>query len=532
MFANFVNDANGDRAWPVITSTLCQPQSLMRYTMPTQVPLFVNGEFTQSSSQEKLPVLDPATQSVLAEVPIATADEVDVAVAAAREAFQSWREVPVPERARLMLRYQALLKAHHDELGELLARDTGKTFEDAKGDVWRGIEVVEHAANIPSLLMGETVENVAGGIDSYSLTQPLGVCLGITPFNFPAMLPLWMFPMAVACGNTFVLKPSEQVPLTPMRLAELFTEAGAPRGVLNVVHGGAAQVDQLLAHPDIQAVSFVGSSPVGEIIYRKGTAAGKRVQCMLGAKNHMVIMPDADRAGVLDALVGASVGAAGQRCMAISVALFVGEAAAWMPELAERVGKARPGAWDDAGAAYGPLISPAARDRVLGLIARGKEEGATCLLDGSDCVVDGFPDGNWVGPTIFSDVTPDMSIYKEEIFGPVLCCMQADTLEAAIARINALEVGNGTSIFTASGGAARKFQHEVAVGNVGINIPIPVPLPFFNFSGWRGSFRGDLHPYGKQAVRFYTETKTITARWRHAEPASAGGQPNMSINLR
>jgi malonate-semialdehyde dehydrogenase (acetylating)/methylmalonate-semialdehyde dehydrogenase len=499
--------------------------------MSQQVPLFINGEFLHGSGDTTVPVLDPATQQTLAEVTFAAPKEVDFAVASAREAFQRWREVPVPERARLMLRYQALLKEHHDELGEILARDTGKTFEDAKGDVWRGIEVVEHAANIPTLLMGETVENVAGGIDSYSYTQPLGVCLGITPFNFPAMLPLWMFPLAIACGNTFVLKPSEQVPLTPVRLVELFMEAGAPKGVLNMVHGGAEQVDQLLKHPDIAAVSFVGSSKVGDIVYRTGTAAGKRVQCMMGAKNHMVIMPDADREGVLNALVGASVGAAGQRCMAISVALFVGDAAAWIPELAERVAAARPGAWDDAGAAYGPVVSRAARERVLRLIESGKAQGATCLVDGSDCHVEGYPDGNWIGPTVFADVTPEMDIYREEIFGPVLCCMHADSLDAALTRINSLEVGNGTSIFTQSGAAARKFQHEVAVGNVGINIPIPVPLPFFNFSGWRGSFRGDLHPYGKQAVRFYTETKTVTARWRYTEPA-AGEQPNMSINLR
>ena len=500
--------------------------------MSVSIPLFVDGEFVQSSSDSWQPVRDPATQRELATLPLATPDELDGAVAAARNAVRRWREVPVPERARLMLRYQALLKEHHDELGELLAMDTGKTLEDAKGDVWRGIEVVEHAATIPTLLMGETVENVAGGIDSYSLVQPLGVCLGITPFNFPAMLPLWMFPLAIACGNSFVLKPSEQVPLTPMRLAELFLAAGAPRGVLNVVHGGPAQVDQLLAHPGIDAVSFVGSSQVGEHVYRAGTETGKRVQCMMGAKNHMVIMPDADRDSALDALVGAAVGAAGQRCMAIAVALFVGEAAAWIPELADRVAAARPGAWDDPGAAFGPLVSPVARERVLALIARGKEEGATCLLDGSDCRVEGFPDGNWIGPTLFSEVTPDMAIYREEIFGPVLCCMQAGTLEAAIAQINALEVGNGTSIFTGSGGAARKFQHEIAVGNVGINVPIPVPLPFFSFSGWRGSFRGDLHPYGKQAVRFYTETKTVTARWRHRESGVAGARPNTSIDLR
>jgi malonate-semialdehyde dehydrogenase (acetylating)/methylmalonate-semialdehyde dehydrogenase len=438
--------------------------------------------------------------------------------------------VPVPERARLMLRYQALLKEHHDELGEILARDTGKTFEDAKGDVWRGIEVVEHAANIPTLLMGETVENVAGGIDTYSYTQPLGVCLGITPFNFPAMLPLWMFPLAIACGNTFVLKPSEQVPLTPVRLVELFMEAGAPKGVLNMVHGGAEQVDQLLKHPDIAAVSFVGSSKVGDIVYRTGTAAGKRVQCMMGAKNHMVIMPDADREGVLNALVGASVGAAGQRCMAISVALFVGDAAA----VDSRTRRARRrGAPRCLGRCRRRLRSgqcPAARERVLRLIESGKARGdlprstAATARRGLPRWQLGRPDG-------VCDVTPEMDIYREEIFGPVLCCMHADSLDAALARINALEVGNGTSIFTQSGAAARKFQHEVAVGQVGINIPIPVPLPFFSFTGWRGSFRGDLHPYGKQAVRFYTETKTVTARWRYTEPA-AGEQPNMSINLR
>jgi malonate-semialdehyde dehydrogenase (acetylating)/methylmalonate-semialdehyde dehydrogenase len=429
-----------------------------------------------------------------------------------------------------MMRYCHLLKEHHDELGELLSQDTGKTFEDAKGDVWRGIEVVEQAMNAPSNLMGETLENVAGGIDTYSYLQPIGVVAGITPFNFPAMIPLWMFPLAIACGNTFVLKPSEQDPLTPVRLVELFVEAGAPKGVLNMIHGGPEQVNQVLEHPDIAAVSFVGSSRVGEHIYRTGTAAGKRVQCMMGAKNHMVIMPDADRDSALNALVGASVGAAGQRCMAISVAVFVGEAQQWLDELAERLGQTRPGAWNDAGAAYGPIISKAAHQRVLGLIADGKQAGARCLLDGSGVAVEGLPDGNWVGPTLFADVTPEMPIYREEIFGPVLSCMSVDTLDQAIDLINGLPVGNGTSIFTGSGGAARRFQHEILVGQVGINIPIPVPLPMFSFTGWRGSFRGDLHAYGKQAVRFYTETKTITARWSHTE--ATGTQPNMSINLR
>ncbi len=498
--------------------------------MTRQVPLFINGEFVQSGSSEKLPVTNPANQALLAEVPFATRDEVEAAVASAVQAYQTWKDVPVPERARLMMRYCNLLKEYHDELGELLAQDTGKTFEDAKGDVWRGIEVVEQAANVPQNLMGETVENVAGGIDTYSYIQPIGVCAGITPFNFPAMIPLWMYPLAIACGNTFVLKPSEQDPLTPVRLVELFIEAGAPKGVLNMIHGGPQQVDQLLNHPDIKAVSFVGSSRVGEHIYTTGTAAGKRVQCMMGAKNHMVVMPDADKNSTLNAIVGASVGAAGQRCMAISVAVFVGDASEWVDDLAERMAVVRPGAWDDAGAAYGPIISKTAHQRVLGLIAKGKEEGATCLLDGSDVVVDGLPEGNWVGPTLFADVTTDMSIYKEEIFGPVLCCMSVDTLDEAIELINKLEVGNGTSIFTQSGGAARKYQHEILVGQVGINIPIPVPLPMFSFTGWRGSFRGDLHAYGKQAVRFYTETKTITAKWMHTESTSK--QPNMSINLR
>ncbi|MFV0478657.1 MAG: CoA-acylating methylmalonate-semialdehyde dehydrogenase [Parahaliea sp.] len=499
--------------------------------MTRQIPLFINGEFVQSGSSNKRPVTNPANQQMLAEVPMATQAEVDAAVASAGAAFADWRNVPAAERARLMMRYCALLKEHHDELAEILAQDTGKTFEDAKGDVWRGIEVVEQAANVPSNMMGETLENVAGGIDTYSYIQPLGVCVGITPFNFPAMIPLWMYPLAIACGNTFVLKPSEQDPLTPVRLAELFMVAGAPKGVLNLIHGGAEQVEQLLNHPDVQAVSFVGSSKVGDHIYRTGTAAGKRVQCMMGAKNHMVVMPDADKNITLNALVGASVGAAGQRCMAISVAVFVGESRQWVEALKERLAKVRPGAWDDASAAYGPIISRPAYERVLGLIARGRDEGATCLLDGSDCVVEGLPDGNWIGPTLFSDVTADMSIYREEIFGPVLCCMAVDTLDEAIELINAVPYGNGTSIFTDSGGAARKYQHEILVGQVGINVPIPVPLPFFSFTGWRGSFRGDQHAYGKQAVRFYTETKTVTARWTHSQAASSR-QPNMSINLR
>lgn len=493
------------------------------------VPLFINGEFSHSQSQQLIDVTNPANNEVIAQAPCATPTEMDMAIASAKEAFNSWREVAVPERARLMMRYQQLLKAHHEELAEILSGETGKTFADAKGDVWRGIEVVEQAMNIPALMMGETAENVARGIDTYSYIQPLGVCAGITPFNFPAMIPLWMFPMAIACGNTFVLKPSEQDPLTPTRLAELFHEAGAPKGVLNVVHGGKEQVDHLLHHQDIKAVSFVGSVPVGQYIYKTATDNMKRAQCFAGAKNHSVIMPDANKAQVLNNLVGASVGAAGQRCMAISVAVFVGDAKDWIQELAELLKDVKPGLWNDEAAGFGPLISPQAKQRVLALIEQGKKEGAQCLVDGSDATVAGYENGNWVGPTMFSEVTENMAIYQQEIFGPVLCCMCVDTLEEAIALVNRNPYGNGTSIFTASGAAARKYQHEIEVGQVGINVPIPVPLPFFSFTGWKNSFFGDLHAYGKQAVRFYSETKTITARWFEDDIPSG---PNMTINLR
>ncbi|MGE6435767.1 CoA-acylating methylmalonate-semialdehyde dehydrogenase [Shewanella baltica] len=499
--------------------------------MTTQVKHYIDGEFTQGTGTSQIIVTNPANNSPIAVINAATNEEVHAAIASAKAAFKTWKEVPVSERARVMLRYQHLLKEHHDELATILAHETGKTFEDAKGDVWRGIEVAEHACNVASLLMGETVENVARSIDTYSYTQPLGVCAGITPFNFPAMIPLWMFPLAIACGNTFILKPSEQDPMTPQRLVELFVEAGAPKGVLQLVHGDKTAVDILLADPAIKAISFVGSVAVGQYIYKTGTDNLKRVQAFAGAKNHCVIMPDANKQQVINNLVGASVGAAGQRCMAISVAVFVGAAKEWIPELKEALAKVRPGLWDDKEAGYGPVISPAAKARVLKLIQQGIDEGAECLLDGSDFTVEGYESGNWIGPTMFNKVSTEMSIYKEEIFGPVLCCMESDSLEAAIELVNASPYGNGTSIFTASGAAARKYQHEIEVGQVGINVPIPVPLPFFSFTGWKGSFYGDQHAYGKQAVRFYTETKTITSRWFESDIAVAS-TPNMSINLR
>ncbi|HIG59325.1 MAG TPA: CoA-acylating methylmalonate-semialdehyde dehydrogenase [Gammaproteobacteria bacterium] len=497
--------------------------------MAKVLDLYINGEFRSGHGPDTFPVLNPATQDILVEAPFATTDEINEAVAAAKTAFVQWRSVPAPERARLMMKYQMLLKEKQDEIAEILSQETGKTFADAQGDVWRGIEVAEQACNVPAMMMGETSENVARGIDTYSLIQPLGVCVGITPFNFPAMIPLWMFPMAIACGNTFILKPSEQDPMTPNRLVELFYECGFPENLLQLIHGGKDQVNALITHPDTKAISFVGSVAVGQHVYRTGTDSLKRVQCLTGAKNHMVIMPDADKDQAINSLVGSSVGAAGQRCMAISVALFVGSAQQWIPDVAKAMSEVRPGAWDDNGAGYGPQISPQAKARILDYIEKGKQEGANCLLDGSDCSVDGLPQGNWVGPTLFSDVTPKMTIYTDEIFGPVLVAVNADTLEEAISLINANPYGNGTSLFTSSGGAARKFQSEIEVGQVGINIPIPVPLPFFSFTGWKNSFYGDHHVYGKQAIRFYTETKTITARWFSSDSVASA---NMTIDLK
>ena len=489
---------------------------------------FIDGKLFDSVA-EGIPVTNPATQQVLCEVPFATTDEVDRAVQGAKRAYQSWREVPAPERARLLFAYQQELKENQDAIAHSLCLETGKTFEDARGEVWRGIEVVEHACSVVTLGMGETVDNIARGIDTYSLVQPIGVCAGITPFNFPAMVPLWMFPLAIACGNAFVLKPSEQDPMTPNLLMELLKDAGAPDGLVQVVHGGKAQVDALLEHPDVRAVSFVGSAPVARRVYRKAAENLKRVQALAGAKNHLVVLPDADKRQAIASLVGAVCGAAGQRCMAVSAAVLVGDAADWLPDIRDAMAAVRPGAWDDEGAAYGPQITPSARQRILNLIAKGKAEGARCLLDGSDCRVEGFPNGNWVGPTLFADVMPEMSIYAEEIFGPVLVTSTVETLDDAIGLVNDNPFGNGVSIFTSSGGAARRFQHRVEVGQVGINIPIPVPLPFFSFTGWKDSFLGDLHAYGKQAVRFYTETKTVTARWFDDEATDA---PNMTIRLR
>jgi malonate-semialdehyde dehydrogenase (acetylating)/methylmalonate-semialdehyde dehydrogenase len=498
-------------------------------SIPT-VPLLIGGKLVESRTERWRDVVNPATQKVLARVPMATVDEVDAAVASAREAFATWRKTPIGQRARIFLKYQQLIRDHMKELAAILTAEQGKTLADAEGDVFRGLEVVEHAANIGNLQLGELANNVASGVDTYTLLQPLGVCAGITPFNFPAMIPLWMFPMAIACGNTFVLKPSEQDPMVTMLLAELAMQAGVPAGVLNVVHGAEDVVNAICDHRDVKAISFVGSTRVGTHVYRRATLAGKRVQCMMGAKNHAVVLPDAHKAQTLDALAGASFGAAGQRCMAVSVAVLVGEARRWIPDIVTRARRLAVGNGTSPGTDVGPLISCSAKDRVDSLIARGIDEGAKLELDGRHPQLDGgLADGNFVGPTIFSGVKPGMGIYDQEIFGPVLCLAEAATLDEAIALVNANPNGNGTAIFTQSGAAARRFQEEIDVGQVGINVPIPVPVPLFSFSGSRASKLGDLGPYGKQVILFYTQTKTITERWFDDDLSSG---VNTTISLR
>ncbi|MBY8933948.1 CoA-acylating methylmalonate-semialdehyde dehydrogenase [Pseudomonas fluorescens] len=495
-----------------------------------KVKLLINGEWVESQTTEWHDIVNPATQQVLAKVPFATAAEVDAAVTAAQRAFQTWKLTPIGARMRIMLKLQALIREHSKRIAVVLSAEQGKTIADAEGDIFRGLEVVEHACSIGSLQMGEFAENVAGGVDTYTLRQPIGVCAGITPFNFPAMIPLWMFPMAIACGNTFVLKPSEQDPLSTMLLVELAIEAGVPAGVLNVVHGGKDVVDGLCTHKDIKAVSFVGSTAVGTHVYDLAGKHGKRVQSMMGAKNHAVVLADANREQALNALVGAGFGAAGQRCMATSVVVLVGAAKQWLPDLKALAQKLTVNAGNEPGTDVGPVISKKAKARILDLIESGIKEGAKLELDGRDIKVPGYEQGNFVGPTLFSGVTTDMQIYTQEIFGPVLVVLEVDTLDQAIALVNANPFGNGTGLFTQSGAAARKFQTEIDVGQVGINIPIPVPVPFFSFTGSRGSKLGDLGPYGKQVVQFYTQTKTVTARWFDDDSVNDG--VNTTINLR
>jgi malonate-semialdehyde dehydrogenase (acetylating) / methylmalonate-semialdehyde dehydrogenase len=493
------------------------------------VKLLLDGEFVESQTNEWQDVINPATQEVIAQVPHATDAEIQAAIASAKRAYKDWKSTPIAARARIMLKLQALVREHMSRIARTLSAEQGKTLADAEGDVFRGLEVVEHACSIGSLQLGEFAENVAGGVDTYTIRQPIGVCAGITPFNFPAMIPLWMFPMAIVCGNTFVLKPSEQDPLTPMLLAELALEAGVPPGVLNVVHGGKRAVDALCTHPDIVAVSFVGSTAVGTHVYNLASQHGKRVQCMMGAKNHAVVMPDASKEHALNALVGATFGAAGQRCMATSVTVLVGEAQKWIPDIVAKAKTLKVNAGSEKGADLGPVVSKNAKNRILGLIEDGIEEGAKLELDGRAIKVNGFEKGNFIGPTIFSAVTPSMKIYTTEIFGPVMVIVGVNTLAEAIELVNSNPFGNGTGIFTQSGAAARKFQTEIDVGQVGINVPIPVPVPFFSFTGSRGSKLGDLGPYGKQVVQFYTQTKTVTTRWFDDRSTSTGVNTTISL---
>ncbi|WP_210395799.1 CoA-acylating methylmalonate-semialdehyde dehydrogenase [Motiliproteus sediminis] len=487
-----------------------------------KIPMIINGEPVQSQSGNWIDVLNPATQEVVAQVPFATLDEVDQAVAVAKRAFESWRKVSLAKRQAIMMKFRQLVIDNTAELAELISREHGKTLPDAEGEVGRGLEAIENACGITRLQLGDIADNVAGDVNVYTLRKPLGVGVGITAFNFPIMLPCFMFPIAIAAGNTFVLKPSEQDPSSTMRLVELAHEAGVPAGVLNVVHGGPDVANRLADHPDTKALSFIGSTHVGTSLYRRASEAGKRAQCMMGAKNHAVIMPDANKEQAINHMIGSCFGAAGQRCMANSVVILVGEARNWLPEIVERSKSMIIDEGSNRAADLGPLVSPAAKARVEGLIQSGVDQGATLLLDGRGVTVDGYPNGNFVGPSIFTNVTTDMEIYSQEIFGPVMCVMEAETLADAVEIINANANGNGTAIFTSSGYHARWYENNVNVGQIGINIPIAVPVAYFSFTGSRASKLGDLGPNGQEALQFWTQTTTVSARWFEPDEQSDG----------
>ena len=476
---------------------------------------YVNGARVAGTGERFGDVFDPATGEVAARVPLASAAETARVIDAAAAAFPAWRDTPPLRRAAILFRFKELLDRHTDEIAQLIAAEHGKVLNDARGSLTRGIEVVEFACGAPHLLKGTFSENVGTDVDSHSVRQPVGVCAGITPFNFPAMVPMWMFPMAIACGNTFVLKTSERVPSTALRLAELFSEAGLPPGVLNVVNGDKEAVDTLLTHPDVAAISFVGSTAVAEYIYQTGTRHGKRVQALGGAKNHMVVMPDADLEQATDALMGAAYGSAGERCMAISVAVAVGDdtADALIERLAPRVAALKVGPASDPASEMGPLVTRAHFERVKGYVDLGIEEGAQLVVDGRGIQVAGHPHGFYLGGCLFDRVTEHMRIYREEIFGPVLVVVRVPDFERALALVNAHEYGNGTAIFTRDGDTARSFASRVQVGMVGVNVPIPVPMAFHSFGGWKRSLFGDVHMHGMEGVHFYTKLKTVTSRW-------------------
>ncbi len=485
--------------------------------MPTlePCPLFINGEWITSTQTETEPVYNPSEGVQISATPMCGAGEIDRAVKAASAAFPAWAETPALERARLMFRFKELLEKHYEDLSQIVTREHGKTLDESRGSVRRGIEVVEFACGAPSLLMGEALENIARDIDCDTIRQPLGVSVAITPFNFPVMVPLWTLPIALVCGNTFVLKPSEKVPLSAIRMVQLLSEAGLPPGVLNLVHGGREAVDTLLSHPDVRTVSFVGSTPVAKYIYETATRNGKRVQSAGGAKNYMIVLPDAEPDATVDAVMGSAYGCAGERCMAGSVLVCTHDAAErFLPLLSNAARGLRVGPTDrDPNAQMGPLVTPQHLEKVRASIHTGLSEGANLIVDGREVVVHTCPNGFYLGPTIFDHVQPQMQVARDEIFGPVLSVMRADDLDAAIQNCNNSGYGNAAVVFTESGGAARKFRHNINAGMVGINTGVPAPMAFFPFSGWNNSFFGDLHVQGHEGISFFTRQKVTITRW-------------------
>lgn len=493
----------------------------------TTINHYVNGQET-SASERSQAVYNPATGEQIASVSLASAAEVESAIEIAQSAFTTWSQTTPLSRARILFKFKAMVEERRDELAAVITAQHGKVYEDALGEITRGLEVVEFACGIPSALKGEFTEQVGTGIDAWSTSQPLGVVAGITPFNFPAMVPMWMWPVAIACGNTVVMKPSEKNPTASMLMAEWMKEAGLPDGVLNIVNGDKEAVDVLLRHKAIQAVSFVGSTPIAEYIYSTASAHGKRVQALGGAKNHMIVMPDADIDGAVNALIGAAFGSAGERCMAISVALAVGDIAdELVAKLADKTRALKIGDGTNKGLDMGPLISKEHLEKVKGYISKGVDEGATLVVDGREAQIDADENGYFLGGCLFDNVTTDMVIYQEEIFGPVLCVVRVPDYSTAVQMINDHEYGNGTSIYTRSGGIARKFTHDVQVGMVGVNVPIPVPMAFHSFGGWKRSLFGANHMHGPEGVKFYTKRKAVTARWPEGDLGAEFVMPTM-----
>jgi malonate-semialdehyde dehydrogenase (acetylating) / methylmalonate-semialdehyde dehydrogenase len=489
---------------------------------------WINGKVFEQAGAKTQDVFNPATGAVIRKVELASAETVEHAIAAARSAFAAWANTPPIRRARIMMNYLTLLNQHKDDLARIITEEHGKVFSDAQGEVTRGIDIVEFACGIPQLLKGDYTEQVSTDIDNWTVRQPLGVVAGITPFNFPCMVPMWMFPVAIACGNTFILKPSERDPSASLFMAQLLKEAGLPEGVLNVVQGDKLAVDTLLADPEVKAISFVGSTPIAQYIYQTGANHGKRTQALGGAKNHMVVMPDADLDAAVDGLIGAAYGSAGERCMAISVAVLVGDVAEKIvPRLAERAKALKISDGMQPDAEMGPVITQAAKQRIEGYIAAGVQEGATLVVDGRGVSVANHENGFFVGGTLFDHVTPNMSIYRDEIFGPVLVCVRVASLEEAISLIDGHEYGNGVSCYTSDGHTAREFGRRIQVGMVGINVPIPVPMAWHGFGGWKRSLFGDMHAYGEEGIRFYTKQKSIMQRW--PQTIAAGAEFSMPV---